>query len=100
MLCSGQTLRIRLYDYAGLKKVEAVDGAWVAGLVLRRAGIAVTWIHCRGAIAAPHPDPECQSELRSNEIVMTLTPRPRRPGKKDTLSYAEVRKQGGGTQRL
>ncbi len=66
-----QPLIIQLYDYSDLTASQTMRLTEVAGLVLSHAGIHVTCVPCRGALAEVSG---CEGERKANEIIVRLVP--------------------------
>ncbi|HYZ87565.1 MAG TPA: hypothetical protein VE621_24330 [Bryobacteraceae bacterium] len=89
-------MTIRLYDYSALTVEETARSARVTEQAIGHAGIQVTWMYCRGALATSEPS-ACQADLRGNEIVVRLIgiePNAQQSSKSE-LGYAIAGPEGG-----
>lgn len=68
------TLLVRVYDEVGLGASEFEQFRNVAARLLKTAGIASIWVHCRAADGASNPA-GCREFLRGHELVVRLSPR-------------------------
>lgn len=70
---SGETLIVRVYDYANLSAKETVRLTKTAGLAFGHGGIHIAWLFCRGVLAGG-PQTVCSGKMRLNEITVRLQP--------------------------
>ena len=86
------TLSVRVYDFYGLSPEHRAEARAVAVETMKDAGVAMTWIDCRGA--DDQVPATCLATLDDGEVVLRIQDRTKRVA--HILGSAVVRDEGPG----
>ena len=68
-------IAVRLYDYARLPDHLLSGAEREARRILRKAGVATSWVRCPLPGQAASGDPECDTSLTLTDFVLSILPR-------------------------
>jgi len=66
------SIRVRLYDYAGVSPATLAGAKAAASQVLDRAGVRLEWAECRLRQDDPPKDPACELSLTPSDLHLRL----------------------------